>query len=390
MALTTYKKEFRRELMNSIMEKDIKKTKIMIKGQGLDFLWDDVSPLMLACSQEKLIALNMIHHGLDLNLENSRGQTALFYACQKGDFELIEKLHKLNGFKKLEDNIGETILHYATHSNSKQVMNFLLEVGIDPNVRNNQNKTPLHYAAWHENPEICEVLIKRGALVNALDIDNKPPILYSSNLKTIKLLLEYNAQLLISGSDTLIHNLVSENKYEEVKFLHDFLGKRNVEKILGPNKCNPLLYAVFNNNYELTKYLIEKNYEVNVSNKMGLTPLMRAVENNNLGLVKLLIENNADVSIKNKKGENVFLIACKHNNLKMVKYLHEFYKEIDVKDNYLHTPLMWAAMYKYDDICDFLIENNADHTLKNKFHKTAMDLAEEVGSKYFKKEVWIY
>ena len=317
MTLTTHQKEFRRELMNSIMEKDIKKTKIMIKGQGLDFLLDDISPLMLACSQEKLIALNMIQHGLNLNLENSRGRTALFYACQKGDFEIVEKLHELNGFKKLEDNSGQTILHCAVHSNSEQVVEFLLDVGIDPNVRNSQNKTPLHYAAWHEKPEICEVLIKRGALVNALDIDNKPPILYSSNLKTIKLLLEYNAQLLSSGNETLIHNLVSRKKYEEVKFLHDFLGNGKVEKILGPNKCNPLLYAVFNNDYELTEYLIEKNYEVNVSNSMGITPLMRAVEKGNLSLVKLLVENNADISTKNKKGETAFLISCKHNNLKI-------------------------------------------------------------------------
>lgn len=383
-------KEFRRELIDSIMKKDKIKTKIMIKGMSLDFLWDDMSPLMLACSQEKLIALNMINHGLDPNLENSRGRTALFYACLNGDYEIVNELYNKNGFNKLEDKEGTTVLHCAAHSNSEQVVDFLLNLGIDPNVRDSKNKTPLHYAAWHEKPAICDVLIQKGAFVNALDIENKPPILYSSSLDVIKLLLESNAQILSSNSETLIHNLVGRGKLKEIEFLHDYLGKEKIENMLGPNKCNPLLYAVFKNNYDLTKHLIEKGYEVNVSNKMGLTPLMRAVEKRNLSMVKLLIKNGAEINTKNNKGEDAFMIACKYNHLKIIKYLRPLIEDINIQNNYLDTPLMLAVMHKYDVLRDFLLETGADHTLKNKFNKTAMDLADEVGSDFFKKEIWIY
>jgi ankyrin repeat protein len=204
------------------------------------------------------------------------------------------------------------------------------------------------------------------------------------------MLLNYNAQILKSNDETLIHNLVKMQKYDEIKYLHEFLGSGKVEEILGPNLCNPLLYSVFKEDYKMTKYLISKGYSVNVSNEMGLTPLMRAVEKGNILLVKLLVDNGANVNFINKRNENAFLIACKHNNLKIIKYLQDLNENINFQDDALYTPLMWASMYKYDNVCDFLIENGADHLLKNKYNKTAMVLADEVGNKYFKKEVWIY
>lgn len=389
MTLKEFQKQYRKELLNSILDRDIKKAKILIKsGNGLDFFIDDKTPLMYACSYSKHIALNMLQVGANPKLVNNQGRTALFYACSQGDYELVRRLHELNAFNVIEDKYGNNILHYATNANSRQVVDFLLDLNMDPNPRDTNGKTPLHYAAWHGYTNVCESLIKKGGLVNLLDENNNSPILYATDLDTIKILLDYNSQILSNGKETLVHKLIEKNKVEEIEYLDKRLGSLN--KVLGPNSCNPLLFAVFNDNYLLTKFFIEKGYDVNTFNEMGLTPLMRAVEKGNILLVKLLVDNGANVNFINKRNENAFLIACKHNNLKIIKYLQDLNENINFQDDALYTPLMWASMYKYDNVCDFLIENGADHLLKNKYNKTAMVLADEVGNKYFKKEVWIY
>ncbi len=382
--MDNFQKQYRKDLLNSIQDRDIKKAKILIKsGNGLDFFIDDKTPLMHACSYSKHIALSMLQQGANPKLINNDGKTALFYACSQGDYELVRRLHELNAFNVIEDKYGNNILHYATNANSRQVVDFILNLNMDPNPRDYNGKTPLHYAAWHGFTEICKSLIKKGALVNLLDDNRNSPILYATDLDTIKVLLDYNSQILSNGKETLIHKLIEKNKVEEIKYLDEKLGSLN--KVLGPNSCNPLLYSVFNDNYILTKFFVGKKYEVNTYNEMGLTPLMRAVEKKNFFIVKLLVENGANVFVKNKRGETPFILACKHDDLKSAKYLYQFDKCINQQDDLGYTSLMWAVSYKYDKICDFLIENGAEPTIQNIYKKDAIRLAQEVNNKYFEK-----
>lgn len=384
MTLTAVQKQYRKDLLNSIQDRDIKKAKILIKsGNGLDFFINDKTPLMHACSFSKHIALNMLQKGANPNLVNSEGKTALFYACAQGDYEIVKRLHELNAFNVVTDKFDTHILHYATNSNSKQVVEFILNLNYDPNPRDFNGKTPLYHATWRSYNEICELLIKRGALVNLLDNYRNSPILYTTNLNTIKVLLNYNSQILSNEKETLVHKLIEKGKFEEIKYLDERLGSLN--KVLGPNSCNPLLYSVFNDNYILTKFFVEKKYDVNTLNEMGLTPLMRAVEKKNFLIVKILVENGANVFAKNKRGETPFMLACKHDDLKSAKYLYRFDSSINQQDDGGYTPLMWAVSYKYDKICDFLIENGAEPTIQNQYKKDSIRLAEESNNKYFEK-----
>lgn len=382
--MDNFQKQYRKELLNSILDRDIKKAKILIKsGNGLDFFIDDKTPLMYACSYSKHIALNMLQVGANPKLVNNQGRTALFYACSQGDYELVRRLHELNAFNVVEDKYGNNILHHAANSSSRQVVDFILDLNMDPNPRDPNGKTPLHYAAWHGYTNVCESLIKKGGLVNLLDENNNSPILYATDLDTIKILLDYNSQILSNGKETLVHKLIEKNKVEEIKYLDKKLGSLN--KVLGPNSCNPLLFAVFSDNYILTKFFIEKGYDVNTYNEMGLTALMRAIEKKNFSMVKLLVENGANVFVKSKRGETPFLLACKHDDLKSTKYLYGYDQCVNQQDNTGYTPLMWAILYKYDKICDFLIENGAEPTIQNNYKKDAVRLAQEVNNKYFEK-----
>lgn len=384
MKVNKYRDNFRKDLYESTVSGNLGKVKTLLKkGYGINYFRDNLTPLMVACKHSKPISFALISFGADLDMVNQRGKTALFYACEKGDFDIVKKLYEMNAFNVLEDSNKKHILHYAINSNSESLVNFLFSLNYDLNVKDVEGKTPLHYATKKGNANMIELFIKNGANVNILDNSNSSPIFYATDLKTIKVLIDYGSNIFSNEKTTLIHNLIINKKSKEIEYLHERLGKCKFENILGPNSCNPLLYSVFNDDHLLTKYLIESGHSPNTSNAMEITPLMRAVDKKNSHNVKLLIENGADISAVNKKGETAFTIACKHNNLKAIKLLHSKGVDVNQQCKSGYTPLMWAVMYKYNEVCDYLIEKGANPLIENVYGKNSITLAEESMNDYF-------
>jgi len=102
-----------------------------------------------------------------------------------------------------------------------------------------------------------------------------------------------------------------------------------------------LILAVYNNNVEVAKFLIEKGADVNGNSKMG-TPLMAAVVKNNQQCAEILLKNKADVSISDVNGS---------------------------------TALHYAVMFKHEMLIKLLIENKADKHQKDQRNLSALDYA---------------
>ena len=81
-----------------------------------------------------------------------------------------------------------------------------------------------------------------------------------------------------------------------------------------------LIYAMFNNNMPLTKLLVDKGANVNIS-YMGQTPLHYALAVNNYDLMKLLVSKKADINAKNTDGLSPLAVAKKAGNKKAMMTL---------------------------------------------------------------------
>ncbi|MBR5710774.1 MAG: ankyrin repeat domain-containing protein, partial [Thermoguttaceae bacterium] len=57
-----------------------------------------------------------------------------------------------------------------------------------------------------------------------------------------------------------------------------------------------LHYAVFMDDFDLAKQLVEKGADVSAKNRLNIEPLFFAADNDNLEMVKLLVENGVDVN----------------------------------------------------------------------------------------------
>jgi ankyrin repeat protein len=118
-----------------------------------------------------------------------------------------------------------------------------------------------------------------------------------------------------------------------------------------------LFDAVRDNNLELAKHLIiHKCMNVNEKNGAGETPIFYAVYNDNLEMVKLLVENNAELNIKTYYGSPLLLNCLKNKNNNIVKYLLVSNIDINIADN--GKSLLYYCLSGNQELLDLLLERN--------------------------------
>ena len=136
------------------------------------------------------------------------------------------------------------------------------------------------------------------------------------------------------------------------------------------NGMTALMWACYNGNLDIAKFLIAKGAEVNSQKQDGETALMLACMNGHwdivktdivkMDIVKLLIANKADVNAKDKKGNTALMVACSNDNLQIAELLLEKGANVNAVYENGMTSLMLACYNGNLDIAKILIENGAD------------------------------
>gem|GEM_PF-6819025 len=154
----------------------------------------------------------LIKNGVDVNAEDTWGQTALCYACHyRYPFDVIKKLidsgssvnqgnrkplhvlaihtitppdvKVLREFLQFKPDINGlwegdcTASHFAAQSNDVEIIRALIEHGACINIKDRQNgRTPLHYAIECKKNATVQELIKNKADVNCRDNSSCTPL----------------------------------------------------------------------------------------------------------------------------------------------------------------------------------------------------------------------
>ncbi len=100
-----------------------------------------------------------------------------------------------------------------------------------------------------------------------------------------------------------------------------FLAKR-VENInVNSNVGTALMAAVYKENIEITKMLLEFKADPNIADLNETTALHYAVRFSNVELIKLLVAYGADINLKDDKGFSSWDYAIQNNNEPILKIL---------------------------------------------------------------------
>ncbi|MBW5398964.1 hypothetical protein E6A47_02720, partial [Brachyspira pilosicoli] len=181
-----------------------------------------------------------------------------------------------------------------------------------------------------------------------------------------------------------------------------------------PNTANnenktALMIAIANNNFDISKLLIQQGANINTKDEYGYTALMRAAMIGDYEMVKFLLENDANINTKDNDGNTVLYynilikygadVNTKNNygasllnisyrpstalaqNREMFKVLVENGFDLESRidggerspDDYDYTPLMIAAAINDYDMDKFLVEKGADVNAKTHFEYSSVE-----------------
>ena len=152
---------------------------------------------------------------------------------------------------------------------------------------------------------------------------------YNGNLKAMKILLRYNADIEARGTIKL-DDQVAEG-------------------------CTPLWVAAATGHLDVVKLLIEQNAEVDGRTETNSTPLRVASYFGRHDIVRCLVVNGADVNARNDNDHTPLMNACGNGHLAVVSYLVAHGAEIKLQDKFGYSSLHYAVEYDQFEIVEDLL-----------------------------------
>ena len=110
-----------------------------------------------------------IESGYTLDIQDSKGYTALILAAYNGQPEAVEHLLKAGANACVQDKRGNTALMGAIFKGEVQIARRLLATECNPDQRNGAGQTAAMYAGLFKRAELLKDLSRKGADLSAED-----------------------------------------------------------------------------------------------------------------------------------------------------------------------------------------------------------------------------
>jgi len=253
----------------------------------------------------------LLRQGADVNAAQGDGMTALHWAAERGQIEMVEILLYAGGRVDAVTRIGHyTPLHLASKAGNEPVTRRLLEEGANVQAKTfPAGTTPIHLAAASGQTDVLEPLIEYGADVNALEASSgQTPLIFASALNraaTTAQLLEYGAE---PGLSTTVVNLQEQGELDRAANQRQNEVLDAIREASGFVTPSQLQAAVRAGREVLVNGLPEEEEEEeeeeednrrggspNITATGGMTALLHAARQGHLEVARVLLDGGADV-----------------------------------------------------------------------------------------------
>jgi ankyrin repeat protein len=315
----------------------------------------DETPLMRAARRGDAAGVTaLIAAGAKVDAQAPRGNTALRYAVEHGDIDVVRLFlaESSNGINSTTD-LGETPLMAAADSSSPEILPALLAAGTDPKAHDKHKATALHHAAQHGNVSAIEALCKAGAdLEGYCDRDLTPLALAAAH-----------------GSVEAFDALITAGAKPDA-----WLG----------NHVTLLHNAAFSGNPEMVRHILRDlpmKVDVNASTFDGYTPLITAAEFGNARAVEILLEAGANVAPATavRLSGTALHLASINGHTEIVRLLLKHGAATEARCLLGRTPLILAALTSRDEVLSALLSAGAKIEARDDAGGTALQAAAAMG-----------
>ena len=314
-----------------------------------------VTKMLLACQ------------GIDANVRNSAGETALIAACSIDCFECAQILACFQGCDpNKQDNTGSTALHVAVQHSNCELISILLSISsCDPNKSNLQGDTPLLLAVRTKSSKCVEILLTSTSCdSNVCDCTGDTPLHIASRMGSVGIVqlitksFQCNPNILNHRGEAPLHIAIKSyppfsisklllqtkiicnpnivNAAGETPLYIACKGRkiRIIEMLLKSNQCDPnistdqgmtALHIAIGDTHvhaKIVELLLDNTECSNISNLNGDTPLHLAVQSQSITCVKLLLASAfCDPNVINSEGDTPLHIACQQGSVEIIDSL---------------------------------------------------------------------
>jgi uncharacterized protein len=227
----------------------------------------------------------------DVNATQADGMTALHWAAQRDDLEMVNALLAAGADFRAANRTGVRPLYLATVNGSATVIGKLLDAGEDANaVLTAEGETVLMLTAQTGHPAAVQVLLDHGADLNAQQVHGQTALMWGAeqgHTDVVKLLLARGANAALAsaaatkadrrpaGGLTALLFAARQGHFQTARALLD--GGADVNQVAA-DSTSPLLIAVVNGHYELASMLLARGANPSLADAKGRTPLFAAID----------------------------------------------------------------------------------------------------------------
>ena len=265
-----------------------------------------VAPLAAAVKAgQRAAAIEMIaKKSADVNAAEADGSTALLWAANGNDADLVARLLKAGANPNVRNQLGSMPLAEAAFHSNPEMIQALLDAGADPNAAGADGQTALMVIARTPNVAAAKLLLAKGANPNAKETQREQTALMwaaaSSQGPMMRELLAHGAEVDAKSALDLMTPLVSGEPRAQPR---------------PPGGMTAMLFAVREGCMDCVKALLEKGAKVDLPDPEGVTPLISAVFNAHFDVAKYLIEQGANINRFDWWGRTPLYLAVDYNTL---------------------------------------------------------------------------
>jgi ankyrin repeat protein len=327
----------------------------------------------------------LLLEGLDVNAQNSTGDSALRSAAEEGHIEIVKLLIAEGADPNLEAPNIATILETALGNGRFEVVDYLLEHGADPLHTGGYYPSILFPAAALSDPEqrmsALGRFINLGVDPDAVADDGATALKCAvsvNHLDAVQFLVQHGANATAEPAPNCLHLAAAGGFDDVLAFFYDngpcvdsdtievavvnhqastvgLLLQRGGQQVSKELKNNFLCQAAGSNDMEIATTLLEHGASPNYPSDEGMA-LLVACAAGNMEMAKLLVQHGADVNQKSDYTESgAISAAARSGHFELVKWLISKGADIDTTPN----PLIEAASIGNEDIVKILLDNGA-------------------------------
>lgn len=293
---------------------------------------DGKTALMRVCEKGQLRLVQwLLEHGANVNTLDNNDRSALYYAIQAGNIDIVKELLHYNPvLNPVDRELGTPLAAAIDHPD---IPRLLLNAGADPNISGQQGRSPIFIAAMRGSAEVIQDLIRSGADLHSRDDHGWTPICAAVDCER---------------DDSILRALVD--------------GGANVAGTITGIGSGLLHLAVFHPPHVM-RLLLEfaKRLNPNQRNSENLTPFSYATNLANIASLTLLVNAGADIDLLYNCGETVLHNAIAYQ-MSGLRDLLLAQPEIEVNrcSTYFGAPLHLAARRKQLDSVTALLDRGGD------------------------------